>query len=292
MITINDFKRLIAPIKKKIFLSLGRAVLTFVNNTEDTQKIQVIALSNETITDIERFQEYGFETYPFVDAEVFVAFLNGNRDHGIVLCTHDRRYRPTDLVEGEVINYTDEDQSAGGHRIHFKRGQIIDIKDIETIITSIDKQTETTKEKSTIATISITESTVTKTETITGSKTETIGINKIVSVTGFFTISALINTQVLTRFTNNIMLPLVGAPSPIVALGNNFTITDTTAITGFTGGLDSQVIRLVALCNVTITNSATLRLNGAVNYGMTTGDTLTLICVAAVTYYELARSVN
>jgi len=131
---LPDFKRLIRPITNKIFLLLGRAILKLVENSESTQKIQVLALSDEVINDIERFQEYGFETYPFADSEAFIGFLNGNRDHGIALVVHDDRYRPTDLVEGEIANYTDEDSETGGHRIHFKRGQIIEQKSLENII--------------------------------------------------------------------------------------------------------------------------------------------------------------
>ena len=119
----SDFRRLIAPLQKKIFLLLGRALLTAIKNTEGTQKIQVTALNNEVITDMERFQEYGFETYPFADAEVLALFLNGNREHGIAACVHDRRYRPKDLIEGEVCVYTDEDDV--GHRMHFKRGRVV-----------------------------------------------------------------------------------------------------------------------------------------------------------------------
>ena len=118
---------------------LGRAVLKAIENSEDTQKIQVIALSEETISDIERFQEYGFESYPFVDAEAFIGFLNGNRDHGIALCVHDGRYRPKDLVEGEAAMYTDEDQLSGGHRIHLKRGQIVEINCEDAIINCAGK---------------------------------------------------------------------------------------------------------------------------------------------------------
>lgn len=131
----NDWKRLIAPVQRKIFLLLGRALLTAVNNAEGTQKIRIVALDNETITDAERFQEYGFETYPHTDAEVAMIFLNGNRDHGIAVCVHDRRYRPKDLVEGEICAYTDED--AIGHRIHFKRGRIIFV-DTDKIERSVD----------------------------------------------------------------------------------------------------------------------------------------------------------
>ena len=104
-LTLEDFKRLIRPIQNKIFLTLGRALLALVNNAEGTQKLQITALEDETITDVERFQEYGFETYPLVGAEIFSGFLNGNRDLGIILCVHDRRYRPKDLAEGDVRHY-------------------------------------------------------------------------------------------------------------------------------------------------------------------------------------------
>lgn len=134
---LSDFRRLIRPITNKVFLLLGRAVLKAIDNSEETQKIQVIALSEETISDIERFQEYGFETYPWEEAEVFIGFLNGNRDHGIALCVHDGRYRPTDLVQGEIAIYTDEDASTPfrvqmkRNRIHFRRSDKEDI-DIDT----------------------------------------------------------------------------------------------------------------------------------------------------------------
>jgi len=102
---LDDFKRLVRPIKNRIFLMLGRAILKAIENSGDRQRYQVIALADETISDIERFQEYGFETYPWEEAEVFIGFLNGNRDHGIALCVHDGRYRPEDLSQGDVRVY-------------------------------------------------------------------------------------------------------------------------------------------------------------------------------------------
>ncbi len=106
-------------LKRKIFLLIGRAILSAINNTEKTQKIQVTLLKDETVTDIERFQEYGFETYPKVgSAEAVIAFLNGNRDHGIVLCVHDREFRPVGLSAlsaGEVMMYDWQ-----GSKVYFK----------------------------------------------------------------------------------------------------------------------------------------------------------------------------
>ncbi len=106
---------------------IGRAILAAVDNSEKTQKLQVVALYDETITGVERFQEYGLETRPKTDAEVLLAFINGNRDQGIALCVHDRRYRPQDLAEGEVALYTLEDLTTKDHRVHLKTGKAIDI---------------------------------------------------------------------------------------------------------------------------------------------------------------------
>ena len=132
---------------------------------------------------------------------------------------------------------------------------------------------------------------LTKTEDVAGNSIETIGINKTITVTGTTSIDSLLNTRIAKRLTNNITLPLVGA-TPLVALGNNFTITDTVSKTFFSGGLDSQIIRIVALAAVKIVNSATLKLKGAADYDMVIGDTLTMQNIASTTWYELSRSVN
>ena len=98
--------RFLTPIKRKIFLLLGRAILSAVNNNGKTQTLQISALHGETITDIERLQEYGFESYPLSNSsEVLAVFLNGNRDHGLVITVHDRDNRPTDLKEGDTRFY-------------------------------------------------------------------------------------------------------------------------------------------------------------------------------------------
>jgi len=123
---MNAFKRILEPLQKKIYLLIGRAILTAINNSETTQKLQIVALSGETITDIERFQNYGFESYPLAGAEIAGLFLNGNRDNGIVICVHDRRYRPTDLASGEVAVYHSE-----GHRVLLKAGGVIEIEGTE-----------------------------------------------------------------------------------------------------------------------------------------------------------------
>ena len=139
--TFFDIDRILIPIKRKIFLIIGKAILTAVNNSGKTQKIQITGLKNETITDIERFQEYGLETYPRTDseAEAVVAFINGNRDQGFVLCVHDRANRPTDLLEGNVRLYDYNNNkitlSDNGIKIEDKNNNVIELKSGEINIT-------------------------------------------------------------------------------------------------------------------------------------------------------------
>jgi phage baseplate assembly protein V len=130
MITFDDFKRLTNTIQNKIFLLVGRAIVTYINNSTDVhhQKVQISVLKNEVLSNVERIQEYGFETYPYTNSEAVCLFLAGDRKHGIVITIGDRRYRLTDLTEGEVAIYTSEDQETEGHRIHLKSGQNIDIR--------------------------------------------------------------------------------------------------------------------------------------------------------------------
>lgn len=123
MINIFDVERHIAPIRKKIMLLVGRCILAAVNNSEKTQKIQIKGLKGETGTDIERYQEYGFETYPKKDCEVLTLFINGNRDQGVVACVHNRETRPKDLNEGDVCVY-----DCNGNRVWLKSDGIL-IKD-------------------------------------------------------------------------------------------------------------------------------------------------------------------
>ncbi len=138
----KDVMRFLEPLKKRIFLLVGRAVLAAINNTGSTQRVQVVGLYGETITDAERFQEYGLESHPWEDSQAAILFPNGNRDSGIIVAVHDRRYRPLDLAQGEVCLYTDEDTTTT-FRIQMKRGRIVSITSDE-IEATVDTQVTVT----------------------------------------------------------------------------------------------------------------------------------------------------
>lgn len=122
-----DFNRLLRPLQAKVYRIIGKAIVHAINNDNSAQKIQITVLKNETVTDVERAQEYGLETYPKTESQAILLSLNGNRENSVIINISDRRYRLTNLSEGEVAIYTHEDSESGGHRIHLKEGQEIEI---------------------------------------------------------------------------------------------------------------------------------------------------------------------
>jgi len=137
-----------------MFRLIGRALVTYIDNSGLTQRVQIIPLANEVCSDVERPQPYGLETYPWhmsenkdekkfegadssklAESEAVVLFQSGDRSKGLVILISDRYYRLTDLAQGEVALYTFYDKEASGHRIHLKEDGSIDIKGTELNIT-------------------------------------------------------------------------------------------------------------------------------------------------------------
>lgn len=119
---IKMLKQFIAPLQRRVFLMIARGIIKNVNDDTELQHAQVALLKNELRNDVERFQQYGFTSVPKIGAEAIALFLNGNRDHGIIISVEDRQYRMKGMENGEVALYTDE-----GDFIHFQRGNKIEI---------------------------------------------------------------------------------------------------------------------------------------------------------------------
>jgi len=111
--------KILEKIKKKLYLIIGRGILTLVESaSEKTMKIQITGLSGETISGVERLQNYGVESYPD-KGEVVILALGGNRDQAIVICVHDREGRPKNLAEKDVRIYSNH-----GNEIRFEAAGI------------------------------------------------------------------------------------------------------------------------------------------------------------------------
>lgn len=114
--------KLIAPLKRRVMLMIGRATINLVNSALKVQGVQVTLLADELHDNVEQFQQYGFTSRAFAGAEGIVVALGGTRNRSVLIACEDRRYRLTGLAEGEVALYDDL-----GSKIVLKRGNIIEV---------------------------------------------------------------------------------------------------------------------------------------------------------------------
>lgn len=102
---------------------LARGTVVLANAGKKMQSLQIRLTAGELKDGVEHFEPYGFTSNPHAGAEVLTAFLGGDRSHAVVLIAADRRYRISEVAPGEVVIFSDE-----GDKVHFKRGQVIDIE--------------------------------------------------------------------------------------------------------------------------------------------------------------------
>jgi hypothetical protein len=112
------------------------------------------------------------------------------------------------------------------------------------------------------------------------------------AVVDWFKIYSNIPASVIQTLGSGKTTPvLIDEATPSVKNGDVFLTGGTTAITDFIDGVPGQEICIVANHSVTITDGATIRLTGGLNYAMTSGDTLILKNVSDV-WYQVGGSVN
>jgi phage baseplate assembly protein V len=120
--------RAVAPLKRQIRLTVGRGILTLINDTTLLQEVQVKLLKmpnpnggvdDELADGTEVMRQYGFTSHPHPGAECVYLSVGGIRSHGIVVAIDDRRYRLKATKEGEVALYDDL-----GQVVHLRRDGI------------------------------------------------------------------------------------------------------------------------------------------------------------------------
>jgi phage baseplate assembly protein V len=133
---ISSIRRTVEPLRRRIHLMIGRAVLSALADGAARQRVQFSALKGEVKADVERVQDYGFTSHPLPGAQIVFVSLSGNRDHPLVIRADDPRHRKKNLEPGEVCLYTDE-----GDFIHLKRGRIVEIVTDTLIVRAATKIT-------------------------------------------------------------------------------------------------------------------------------------------------------
>ena len=130
---IRTVRSLTAPLRRRVLLTIGRAVVTLIDDRERRQILQLHALRGEILDRVERFQDYGITSVPLPPddagaAEAVLLAVGGNRQHPLALAVADRRYRPAGLAPGEVCLYTAEDTPAEPHRVILAAGRVARIE--------------------------------------------------------------------------------------------------------------------------------------------------------------------
>jgi phage baseplate assembly protein V len=120
---MNYLNRAMAPLKNRVMLMIGRAVIAAAKDANGVQQVQVSALAGESMDKVERFQNFGFTANPPANTEAIFVCLGGNRDNMVIIATDNRALRLQGLAVGESAQY-DKD----GNYIKLKTGGILDIK--------------------------------------------------------------------------------------------------------------------------------------------------------------------
>lgn len=98
-------EKIIGPLRRKVASMVLRGSVSGDLTDDSLQKVQINGLADETLDGLEYIEPYGFTSKPGVGAETVTLFLNGNRDHGVILSIADRRYRLKGLASDDVALY-------------------------------------------------------------------------------------------------------------------------------------------------------------------------------------------
>lgn len=115
-------------------LMVGKCVITAINTSGDTSKVQINLLADTTQDDVDFWQHYGFTSAPPADTRALMVSVGGNQDHGVVIATENGKFRIKDLKPGETCIY-----SEWGDKIHFKENNVVDFKTKELNIKCAEK---------------------------------------------------------------------------------------------------------------------------------------------------------
>ncbi|WP_417880315.1 phage baseplate assembly protein V [Vibrio sp.] len=120
MVTERYIQKLLAPIRRKIMGSIGRALVTGVIEDLQRQNIQVQIHADESADNIERFQNYGMSSNPPKNSEAVLVALGGDLANLVAVAVEDKNCRPKG-ESGDVFLYHQE-----GHNIRLtKDGKLI-----------------------------------------------------------------------------------------------------------------------------------------------------------------------
>ncbi len=210
MLSIDDvvkiISRSIAPLKRKILLSVAHGIIEATKDDGGLQFIQATYLEGETKNDVRKMHHYGFSSHAPVGSECIAVSVAGNREASVVIATENREFRFKALKDGEVAIYTKE-----GDHIHFKNGNEIEVKTKTLTVEAENEVTVNTKTANVNA------------STATNITSPTTTIDGEVVITGDTTIQGEVTAEKSVTVTEN------------VAATGDVTAENVTAVTGVGG---------------------------------------------------------
>ena len=105
-------------INRRLASLFSRGVLKHADVQAGMASGQAEFLAGE-VRRVEVPQGYGFASQPAPGAELFAVFANGERSAGVALAFDDRRRRPLDVLEDEVMLYGKHAREEIGHWVRF-----------------------------------------------------------------------------------------------------------------------------------------------------------------------------
>lgn len=90
---------------RRVQLMSGWGRVTFSDDSQSAQLLQVKLNDSETRDDTPRIAEFGLSSRPPEGADVLVVFLGGDRSKGVVVATAHQASRPKGLLSGETMLY-------------------------------------------------------------------------------------------------------------------------------------------------------------------------------------------
>ena len=90
---------------RRVQLMSGWGRVTFSDDSQSAQLLQVKLNDSETRDDTPRIAEFGLSSRPPEGSDVLMVFLGGDRSKGVVVATAHQSSRPRGLLPGETILY-------------------------------------------------------------------------------------------------------------------------------------------------------------------------------------------
>jgi phage baseplate assembly protein V len=105
MITLDELKRLVAPLSRRVSTMVSRVVLRNVDDAHDRQETQLEGFRDELHPVVENFQPFGLRAIPPVGSEGIGIAVGGERNHLVVVGLAPK-FKPDQVMEeGDVLVY-------------------------------------------------------------------------------------------------------------------------------------------------------------------------------------------